>query len=115
MHTCALVRVGALEHARRVPRFGSGRTAARCHDAVGCAGDRRGLTAAVSLATNTRKDGALRLGRTTRPSQRSKRPDLGLAWRVRVRRRTGVCGDAAAGALKDEANKGKTSMARARW
>jgi hypothetical protein len=42
MHTCALVRVGALEHARRVPRFGSGRTAARCHDAVGCAGDRRG-------------------------------------------------------------------------
>jgi hypothetical protein len=65
------------------------------------------LTAAASLATNTRKMARRGWGEPRHLGQRSKGPDLGLARQVRVSRRTGVCGDAAAGALKDEANKGK--------
>jgi hypothetical protein len=65
------------------------------------------LTAAASLATNTRKMARRGWGEPRHLGQRSKGPDLGLARQVRVSRCTGVCGDAAAGALKDEANKGK--------
>jgi hypothetical protein len=48
-HGCTRARVGArgcawaLELARRVPRFGFGRTVVRWRDEVGCAGDRRRL------------------------------------------------------------------------